>query len=43
MEETRDSRIEKYYDESAIDLATRIVDLEDELAEIKARVAGLEK
>lgn len=40
---TRDERIEEYYEESAWELAERVVDLEDELAELKGRMEGLEK
>ena len=41
--ESREERIEAYYDESARQLAEWLVDLEDELAELKARLEGLEK
>ena len=43
MEGSRDDRIETYYQDSAWDLAERIVDLEDELEELKFRMTGLEK
>ena len=43
MNESRDDRIESYYHRSAWELAERVVDLEDELGELKARLAGLEK
>lgn len=39
----RDERIEFYYDQDAHQLAMRVVALEDELAELQARIAGLEK
>ena len=43
MELSRDDRIESHYQESARQLAEWLVDLEDEVAELKARLAGLGK
>lgn len=41
----RDQKIEEYCDESIVDLATRLVDAEDELEDIKNFLAasGLER
>lgn len=40
---SRDERIEGYYHESAWYLAERVVDLEDEIEELRHRLEGLEK
>ena len=43
MDESRADRVEEWYQQSAREMAEEIVDLEDEVADLKARLAGLEK